>query len=70
MSDRKFRYSYRIRIKEEGTDNAVEIGHAMNNKGPTNLEDIETVMKGAVSRALQAVCPPTTTTDPEPVRGA
>ena len=62
--DRKFRYSYRIRIKEEGTDNEVEISHAMANQGPTDLDGIEFVLKGAVSRALQTVCPPPSQSPP------
>lgn len=58
MSDRKFRYSYRLFIKEEGSRNAVEISHAQKDGEPTDLNEIEAIMNGAVSRALQAVCEP------------
>jgi len=52
---RRFRYSYRLHIKEEGDRNAVELSVPLREGEPCSLKEVEQAMKEAVERAVEEV---------------
>ena len=49
---KRYRFGYRIHIKQEGDREAIELSSAMNDGDPATLDEIEACLKEEVERAV------------------